>query len=183
MRAAGFITGLITALMDIFKAASTVWITRAFAPESHVVWASTLAPVFAIIGHNYSIFLIHRDKSGKVKLGGGAGGACSVGGSFGLWAPSLPIIFIIGALVFYFIGYASVTTMTVAFLSIIIFSILALLEAAPWQYIIFGVLAQVLLIWSLRGNIGRLLEGTERLHGFRAQRKRKTQAQSSPSNG
>jgi hypothetical protein len=36
--------------------------------------------------------------------------------------------------------------------------------------VIFGIIAEFLLMWALRPNIKRLLNGTERLHGWRAKR-------------
>ena len=168
-RAAGLGVGLLTAVIDFLKSAVCVWIAKSFFPENFLVHA--LAPVFAILGHNYSIFLIHRNQEGKIRLGGGAGGAACVGGSFGLWAPSLIIILPLAALVFYFIGYASVTTASVAFLSIIVFSI-RWLSGSPVEYILFGIISLILLLWALRPNIKRLIQGNERLHGFRAKRQK-----------
>jgi glycerol-3-phosphate acyltransferase PlsY len=167
MRAAGFWSGFLTGILDILKAASTVWIARAF---DMGVWVQVLAPIAAIIGHNYSVFLLER-KDGKIRLRGGAGGAASVGGALGLWAPSILIIFPIGLLIFFGVGYASVTTMSVALIATVIFIVRAWLGLSPWQYILYGVLAEVLLIWALRPNIKRLLAGEERLHGWRAKGK------------
>lgn len=168
MRAAGFWAGFFTAVLDILKAASTVWVVRAFQfPTSISVWLEMLAPILAILGHNYSVFLPER-KDGKLRLRGGAGGAASVGGAFGLWAPSILIVFPIGFLIFFAVGYASVTTMSVALIAMAIFIIRAALGLSPWQYILFGVLAELLLVWALRPNIKRLLAGEERLHGWRA---------------
>jgi glycerol-3-phosphate acyltransferase PlsY len=169
MRAAGFWFGLAAGILDVLKGAATVWIARAIMPDS--TWVTILAPIAAILGHNYSIFLLHKNIMGKLEFAGGAGGAPTLGGSFALWAPSIFIIFPLGAFVFYFVGYASVTTMSIAFLSIVIFSILSILKVTPWHYILFGVIAQIILLYELRGNIKRLIEGNERLHGFRAKRK------------
>ena len=62
MRAAGFLAGLLTAIMDILKGAAAVWLAQAFSPESNLI--HILAPIAAILGHNYSIFLVERDKHG-----------------------------------------------------------------------------------------------------------------------
>ena len=164
MRAAGFGAGLLTAILDILKAASAVWIVRAFGLG---VWVQVLAPLAAIFGHNYSIFLAER-KDGKLRLRGGAGGAASVGGAFGLWAPSILIVFPVGLLIFFAVGYASITTMSVALIAMAIFIVRTIVVGSPWQYILYGVFAELLLIWALRPNIKRLLEGKERLHGWRA---------------
>lgn len=164
MRAAGFGAGFLTAFLDILKAASTVWLVRWL---GFGVWVQVLAPVAAILGHNYSIFLPER-KDGKLRLRGGAGGAASVGGAFGLWTPSILIIFPLGFFIFFAVGYASVTTMSVALIAMLIFIVRAIFFGAPWQYILYGVLAEILLVWALRPNIKRLMAGEERLHGWRA---------------
>lgn len=167
MRAAGFWAGFVTGILDILKAASTVWIAQAFGADPLV---EVLAPIAAIIGHNYSIFLIEREK-GKIRLGGGAGGAASVGGALGLWAPSILIIFPVGLFIFFAVGYASVTTMSVALIAMVIFIIRAWFFEGPWVYVLYGLLAELLLIWALRPNIKRLFAGEERLHGWRAKKK------------
>src|SRR3990172_5745638 len=103
MRAAGFLAGLFTAIMDILKGAMAVWLARALLPQIHLV--HVLAPVAAIIGHNYSIFMPERNEQGRiVRLRGGAGGAPALGGAIGLWGPSIFIIFPLGALVFFTLG-------------------------------------------------------------------------------
>jgi len=170
MRVAGLGVGLLTVFMDILKSASTVWLAQAFLPDAHLLHA--LAPIMAIIGHNYSIFLPERNEQGKVvRLRGGAGGASSVGGAFGLWGPSILIIVPLGALVFFTVGIASITTMSVAFFAIIIFAVRAWLGLTPWVYVLYGVLAEILLIWALRPNLKSLFAGNERivrqsLHGW-----------------
>jgi glycerol-3-phosphate acyltransferase PlsY len=178
MRAAGFWAGLLTAIMDILKGATAVWIAKALIPEVHLL--HVLAPVAAIIGHNYSVFIPIRNEQGRiVGFRGGAGGAPAVGGAFGLWGPSIFIIFPLGALVFFTVGIASITTMSVAFFAVIIFAIRTWLGLTPWIDILYGVLAELLLIWALRPNLKKLFSGQERivrqsLHGW-IKSKRKTQ--------
>lgn len=169
-RAAGFWVGFLTAFFDGFKAAVSVWIARALLPNT--VWMEVFAPLLAVLGHNYSIFLIERSENGKLRLRGGAGGAPLVGGAFGIWPPSLLIIVPIGAAILYFVGYASVTTMSTAIVALIIFAIRAAWFGAPWQYILYGAIGEILLLWALRPNIQRLLSGNERLVGRRAKRHR-----------
>jgi glycerol-3-phosphate acyltransferase PlsY len=170
MRAAGFWAGLLTAIMDIFKGVVAVWIARALLPDVHLL--HVLAPVAAIIGHNYSIFVPERDEQGRfVRLRGGAGGAPALGGAIGLWGPSIFIIFPLGALVFFTLGIASITTMSVAFFTTVLFAIRAWLGLMPWIDVAYGILAQVLLIWALRPNLQKLFAGKERivkqsLHGW-----------------
>src|SRR5512138_1875994 len=51
VRAAGFGAGLLTAILDILKGAMSVWLARALVP--HLTLFHVLAPLAAIIGHNY----------------------------------------------------------------------------------------------------------------------------------
>lgn len=170
MRAAGLGAGIATAILDILKGASSVWVAEAVAPNNE--WIHILAPIAVILGHNYSIFLTERGENGQIRLRGGAGGAPSVGGAFGLWWPSILIIIPIGALVFFGIGYASVTTISIALIATAIFLMRYMSGVSPWQDILFGVIATLLLIWALRPNINALLEGRERFHGWRPWRKK-----------
>lgn len=169
MRAAGFWAGILTALFDILKGAGAVWLARAMVPDLH--WVHVFAPIFAILGHNYSLFLPEFDENRRFKgLRGGAGGAPAVGGAFGLWPLSLAIILPMGVIVFFTLGYASVTTMSVALVAIVVFAVRAV-NGFPWTDVLYGVLAEILLIWALRPNIKSLLTGNERvvnisLHGW-----------------
>ncbi len=173
-RAAGRLVGFTTATVDLLKASVCVWIARAILPENP--WMHIAAPLAVILGHNYSIFLLERGPQGRLRLRGGAGGASCVGGSLGLWTPSMLIIIPLAGVVFYFIGYASVATMSVGLLSFLVFAVRAALGLSPWQYALYGLFAEVLLLWSLRPNIQALLQGTERLVGYRA-RGKKTMAE------
>jgi glycerol-3-phosphate acyltransferase PlsY len=176
MRAAG----LGAAILDVFKAAATVWLAKAVTSNE---WIHALAPIAVILGHNYSIFLAERGPDGHLRLRGGAGGATSVGGTIGLWWPSVLIMLPIGILIWYSIGYASVTTMSVALMAVIIFAVRAALGLSPWEYVIYGVLAEILLVWALRTNIQRLKDGTERRHGLPAKLQQRKQAKGSQSDG
>lgn len=161
MRAAGFSAGLLTAIMDILKGAAAVWLAQALNPESNLI--HILAPIAAILGHNYSIFLVERDKNGQLHFCGGAGGAPALGGAMGLWWPMLPIVFSLGALVFFTLGIASITTLAVALFVTIIFAVRAWLGQMPWIDVLYGVVAELILIWALRPNIQKLLSGNERV--------------------
>ncbi len=163
MRAAGPWAGVLTAILDILKAASTVWLAKSVTPN---VWIHTLAPIAAVIGHNYSLFLIDRSPDGRIRLHGGAGGAAAGGGAFGLWPPVAFILIPAGVLTWYLTGFASVTTLSIGVLTIIIFGIRASLGLGPWAYVIYGFLVEILMVWALRPNLKRLKDGTERRHGL-----------------
>jgi glycerol-3-phosphate acyltransferase PlsY len=161
LRAAGFGAGLLTAILDILKGAVSAWIAQALSPENHLI--HVLAPVAAIIGHNYSIFLVRRDEDGKLRFHGGAGGAPALGGAVGLWPWMFPIAFGAGALIWFTFGIASVTTMSIALIVTVAFAIRAYLGLQNPIDILYGILALFLLVWSLRPNIRKLIAGQERV--------------------
>lgn len=161
VRAAGFWAGLLTAILDILKGAVSVWVAQALAPGNHLI--HVLAPVAAILGHNYSLFLMRRDEDGRMRFHGGAGGAPAVGGAMGLWLPMFPIAFGLGALVWFTVGIASVTTMTIGVIVTVIFAIRAYLGLQNPVDILYGLLALFLLVWALRPNIRKLIDGKERV--------------------
>ena len=161
VRAAGFGAGLLTAILDILKGAGAVWIAQAISPGNHLI--HVLAPLAAILGHNHSIFLAERDENGTLRLRGGAGGAPAVGGAMGLWLPMFPIVVAAGAVVWFTLGIASLATMTIPIIVIIVFAIRAALGQQDPVYIWYGVVAEILLVWALRPNIQKLLAGNERV--------------------
>jgi glycerol-3-phosphate acyltransferase PlsY len=160
-RAAGFAVGFTTALLDMAKAALAVWIARSLNPDADFV--HVMAGLGAIIGHNYSIFLAERDEKGRLRLRGGAGAMPALGGAVGLWSWSFPIVFVIGAIVFFTLGMASVATLTVGLAIIILFAIRASMDLMPWVSVLYGIVAEILLIWALRPNIQKIFAGNERV--------------------
>jgi len=171
MRAAGTLAGLLTGILDVLKGVAPVWLVRWLVPAdfSLFTWVEIGAPLLAILGHNYSIYLIERHQStGKMLLRGGAGGATCLGGVIALSPPLGLIIFLLGLLVYLLIGYASVTTLSVAFFATILFAIRAAQGTLPWEYILYGLVAGMMLAWALRPNLKRLRQGNERIVGLRA---------------
>ncbi|MFO7584086.1 MAG: glycerol-3-phosphate acyltransferase [Anaerolineales bacterium] len=168
LRAAGFWAGLGTALLDIFKGTVAAWIALALTDNSLI---HVLAPIGAVLGHNYSAYLPEFDENGKFKrLSGGAGGGPVAGGALGLWPEAGLIVILVGTLVFFGLGYASMTTISVGVTATIIFAVRAWLGYSPWEYVLYGVLAVIILLWALRPNLKKLANGTERvisisLHG------------------
>jgi acyl phosphate:glycerol-3-phosphate acyltransferase len=164
VRAAGFGAGLLTAILDILKGAASVWIAEGMIPAIHVF--HILAPIAAILGHNYSLFLIDRDANGRLRFHGGAGGAPALGGAMGLWPWMFPIVFGAGALIWFTLGIASVTTMAIGVVVIIIFAIRIALGYQEPIDIWYGIAAELLLVWALRPNIRKLFAGQERVVKF-----------------
>ena len=177
MRAAGCWAGTATALFDIFKGIAAVWLARTFTSN---IWIEVLAPIAAVLGHNYSVFLIERSSQGTIRLRGGAGGATAAGGAIGLLWPTwwlillgfpIPLFMLLG------VGYASLATISISLSVIIIFALLYFLGySSHWQYILYGVATLLILLWALRPNIKALMEGRERFHGWRPWKKKETEA-------
>jgi len=164
VRAAGLGAGLLTAILDILKGAVSVWLAQWLMPDEHLF--HVLAPIGAILGHNYSIFLISRDAEGKPRFHGGAGGAPALGGAVGLWPWMFPIVFGAGALVWFTLGIASVTTMAIGLIVIVVFAIRIALGYQEPIDIWYGIIAELLLLWALRPNIKKLFAGQERVVKF-----------------
>jgi acyl phosphate:glycerol-3-phosphate acyltransferase len=169
MRAAGLLAGAVTAVMDILKGFASKWIVDLLLPDAPPI-LRVLAAAFAVWGSIHSIFLIERKENGRLHLRGGAGGATCGGAAMALFPNIWMILIPVAVLVYIFIGYASVTTISIALGSLLIFSIRALMGASPWQYILFGILALGEVLYALRPNLIRLRNGTERMVGLRAYR-------------
>ncbi len=168
MRAAGFPIGLATSLLDIVKSAGIVYLARYIYPDGY--WIQVLSGFLAVVGHNYSVFLIKKDPQGEVKISGGAGGTPAVGAIVGLWWPSFFILVPTGYLIIMLIGYASVATLSLPLIGSLILLVRTFTVGDPWEYILSGLLSEILIVWALRPNIKRLMAGTERIVGLRAKK-------------
>jgi glycerol-3-phosphate acyltransferase PlsY len=98
MRAAGPLAGLFTALLDVSKGAGAVWVGQSL--FSSPDWIVAMNGLLAILGHNYSAFLVERNEDGKLHFRGGAGGATTLGVAIGLWVNSWLVILPIAGLVY-----------------------------------------------------------------------------------
>lgn len=173
MRAAGFPVGLATGILDGLKGFAAGALAGMIVPGSD--WVKVLAAVLAIVGHNHSIFLLHRENR-TWKFGGGAGGATCLGGAASLWMPILAILLPVLALTYLLIGYASVTTLSIALSVIVVFAVRAMMGLSPWAYVVYGVLAEILVALALIPNINRLIAGNERPVGLRSYLHKKSMA-------
>lgn len=160
MRAAGALAGLLTAVLDALKGAAAVWLSQAL--SAGLDWTTAVSGVMAVLGHNYSAFLVERDEHGKLHFRGGAGGATTLGAAVGLWLHSWMIILPFAAIFYVLVGYASLTTISIALAATGVFLFRATKGMNPWAYVFFGAAALVVVIIALQPNIKRLKEGTER---------------------
>ncbi|MCX6072471.1 MAG: glycerol-3-phosphate acyltransferase, partial [Chloroflexi bacterium] len=134
-RAAGAWVGAATMFGDGLKAAEAVWLARALTGGQP--WVEVAAGIAAVLGHNYSLFLVER-RDGKLHFRGGAGGAPTIGAAIGLWTPSALVTIPVGVGVLLLLGYASVATISGAAAATVVFLVRALLGAGPWPHVAFG---------------------------------------------
>lgn len=182
MRAAGLFAGILTGLGDILKGLVSGWLADVLLPGNTPV--KVIAVLLAIVGHNYSIFLIKRNNAGRLALEGGAGGATTFGGAVALWPPIWIILLPLCALVYLLIGYASVMTLSIGIFCALIFAATAYMGITPPVNILYGIGAFLLTFIALQPNLKRLRNGTERSVGLRRYLEKKREAaQASPQDG
>ena len=99
-------------------------------------WLVATAGVMSVIGHNWSVFMGWR---------GGAGTGPNVGWGTAVWWPMLPLAVLLMSGVLLTVGMASVASMSMAAILIIIFIILYTMGITPYDtslaYIIGGVIS------------------------------------------
>ena len=172
-RAAGLGVGVLTSVSDVLKGAASVWLTTWLLGEALgpalLPWAQATAGVLSVVGHNWSVFL---------KFGGGAGTGPNVGWSAAIWGWIFPLAFLVMGGMLYFVGMASVASLSMAAVTIITFAIRYAMGIDPTAaYLVGSIVAGLVVTWALRPNIRRVLNGTERLVGRRA-KKREMQSKS-----
>ena len=168
MRAAGPVVGSLTAIGDVLKGAAAIWIARgvfaSLLPAAVLPWAEIIVGLFAIIGHNWSVFL---------GWSGGAGTGPNVGWAAAVWWPMAPIAALVVVGVILITGMASIASLSMGILIPATFAILFFtgVIATP-AYIVGGILSALVVTWALRPNIKRLLRGEERIVGPAARRRK-----------
>ena len=182
-RAAGLVVGILTAIVDVLKAACwpgygwdglAIWLVRALFADSliggRLPWVEISTGVMSVIGHNWSVFLGWR---------GGAGTGPNVGWAGAIWFPVVPIALVVVLGTLLSLGVASVASLAMAAVIPLSFVALYLLHKSPYDstiaYMIGGVVAALVVAWALRPNIKRLIQGGERVVGPRARRLRRRQ--------
>lgn len=144
-RTLGKSAGFLIFALDFLKGFLSVYIASILVgtPLSMV-----LAGVLAIVGHSCSIFL---------KFKGGKGVATGLGVIVMLMPLEALAIFLVWLIIVKISGYVSLGSVIAAALVPLLFY----MGGYPLEFIIFGVLAAVLIIVRHHANIVRLLNGTE----------------------
>jgi glycerol-3-phosphate acyltransferase PlsY len=156
MRAAGRAAGAVALLLDVGKGVAAVLVARGLgAPPLVVSCVATLA----VLGHMYPIWLGFH---------GGGKGVATAAGALGALAP-LPAALAAGVFVVVTVVSRYVSLGSIA--ALVAFPVLVLLTTAKAQLpnevpvLVSSALVPALSIWKHRGNIRRLLAGTERRLG------------------
>ena len=168
LRTLGLWPALLVLLADVLKAYVVVLLTwyifEPYVGENTAHNLQAVAGVAAIIGHDWPVYLGFR---------GGKGVAATYGAFaamlfFPLSVPGLLAAAVAIVLTFRYMSLMSVTTVLMggaAFLG------LAMAGIVPYAFAIFGGIASALVLFQHRGNIQRLLAGTEPKIGQGGQRR------------
>jgi len=170
LRVAGKKAAGVVVILDILKGSLPVvfavlifngeyWMTGGAHPWWLSRTAQVLAALSAIAGHKWSVFL---------RFGGGRGVATFFGGLLAL-CPAAALfggeILFLGACL---TRYASLGSISGAVAAYAILIPLTILNGFPVEYLVYALVGAVFIIIVHRDNIGRLLAGTERRIGERA---------------
>ena len=157
LRVLGKKWGYLVFAADIFKGWLSVTLayasSRHFAPDQ-VTLAGILAAVFAVLGHNFPVWLAFK---------GGKGIATSAGimiALFPIWVFLCGLIVWVGS--FQVTRYVSVASILAAISLPVSSLVLALLGRCDWLLVVVAFAMTTLAVWRHKSNIDRLLAGTEK---------------------
>ena len=144
-RTLGKVPGIIVFLADSLKGQAGVLLGLSLVGTP---LAAVIGGLLAIVGHSFSLFL---------RFHGGKGVATSLGVLTMLMGNVTLIVFALWFTIVYMRRYVSLGSVVAG----VITPILAALFAYPMEYIVFTVIAALLVIVRHRENIKRLMNGTE----------------------
>jgi glycerol-3-phosphate acyltransferase PlsY len=161
LRSAGPWAAIVAVLGDVAKGVVAVFVARALVGSPS---AEVLAGLAAIVGHDFSIFL---------RFSGGRGVATTLGALGALYLPASLIFALLGLSVVAVSRYASLASLTIATLMPVAMLYLVLFADKPIWYLVYGLAAGTLIVVLHKGNIQRLLAGTERKIGQKGEKREK----------
>jgi len=159
LRSMGPWAAILVVLGDVAKGILAVFVAKALVGSPS---AEVLAGLAAVLGHDFSIF---------VTFSGGRGVATTLGALGALYLPAALILALLGLSVVTVSRYASLASLTVATLIPFAMLYLVFFAGKPVWYLVYGLAACILIVVLHRGNIQRLLAGTERKVGERGKRR------------
>jgi glycerol-3-phosphate acyltransferase PlsY len=159
LRAAGPWAALLAVLGDVAKGVLAVFVARALVGSPS---AEVLAGLAAILGHDFTIFL---------RFSGGRGVATTLGTLGALCLPASLFLALLGLSVVVVSRYASLASLTIATVMPFVMLYLVLFADKSIWYLVYGLAVGILIVVLHRGNIQRLLAGTERKIGEKGERR------------
>lgn len=169
LRTAGVKAAAATLVLDLIKGVLAVLfagliVSGEYPSVGHfsfeVLLAQVLAALAAIAGHNWSVFL---------KFRGGRGVATFFGGLAALCLPAAVFGFVILTVVMALTRYASLGSLAGTVSTYIILIPLMIVQGYPFEYLAYTLTGTMIIAFMHRGNIIRLLSGTERRLGEKAE--------------
>jgi glycerol-3-phosphate acyltransferase PlsY len=159
LRSAGPWAAILAVLGDVAKGVLAISVARALVGSPS---AEVLAGLAVILGHDFTIFL---------NFSGGRGVATTLGALGALYLPASLILALLGLAVIAVSRYASLASLTIAAVMPFVMLYLVLFADKPVWYLVYGLAAGILIVVLHKGNIQRLLAGTERKIGEKGERK------------
>ena len=157
LRTAGVTAAAVVLLLDMGKAVAAVVIARLLFDSGGAEAAAALAVIF---GHNWPVFIGFR---------GGRGTASGWGGLLILSPIAGVIATVVGVSLVGLTRYVSLGSITAAALGSAMLVVLAIFyDPVPLVYSWYGIIGGTLIVVRHRDNIQRLLNGTERKIGRKA---------------
>lgn len=169
-RALGKGWAIFTGLVDIAKGIFAVWLARDVILPQHIGMATSIAATSVVVGHNWSLFatvLTASIKEGKLRLivRGGKGAATAFGAMIMIQPLQILVAAIIGIVVVARTRYVSLGVLIGFAVANVWLVLLVGTEFQKPILLLYVVALTVMLLLRHRGNLQRLMAGTERRYG------------------
>ena len=161
LRTVGTRAAIVVVILDLGKAFLAVWLAKIIMGSDFLLiddfslnWqgAQVLAAIMVMVGHNWSVY---------IKFRGGKG----VATYFGSWFAMNPAAALFGGIITIMTAsltrYVSLGSILGALGVVILMIILTLFHDFPPIYLVYSVIAVIMIIYQHRTNIGRLQTRTE----------------------
>ncbi len=170
LRVAGRKAAAMVVILDILKGALAVVIAGAIVGSEYLVWgrfgfglmaAQVIAALSAMAGHNWPLFLKFRGGRGVATFFGGLVALCPVVALFG------GEVVVLGAGLTKFVSLGSIAGVVGTYTILVP---LTIINGFPIEYLIYTLVGTIAIVVMHRDNINRLMSGTERKLGEKAEK-------------
>ncbi len=149
LRTLGVKWAMLVVVGDIAKGAGAVLVGRLILDEP---WAAALAGVATVLGHIFPIYAGFR---------GGRGVSTAFGAFLAVSPPAALAVVAFSLLILYLFRYASLMSVVGVFVGFVVVMVLVATQRLSGPYAVFAIGTMLAVEISHRGNIRRLLAGTE----------------------